>query len=47
VLEAIGLTAAEARSSIRFGFGRYTTEQEIDTAMALIREAADRQRAFA
>jgi len=47
VLEAIGLTAAEARSSIRLGFGRYTTEQEIDTAMALIREAADRQQAFA
>ena len=46
VLEAIGLTATEARSSIRLGFGRYTTEQEIDTAMALIREAADRQRAF-
>jgi cysteine desulfurase len=47
VLEAIGLTAAQARSSIRLGFGRYTTEQEIDTAMALIRDAADRQRAFA
>jgi len=46
VLEAIGLAAAEARSSIRLGFGRYTTEQEIDTAMALIREAADRQRAY-
>jgi cysteine desulfurase len=46
VLEAIGLTTAEARSSIRLGFGRYTTESEIDTAMALIREAADRQRAF-
>jgi len=47
VLEAIGLTAAQARSSIRLGFGRYTTEREIDTAMALIRDAADRQRAFA
>ena len=47
VLEAIGLSAAQARSSIRFGFGRYTTEQDIDTAITLIREAADRQRAFA
>ncbi|WP_454882749.1 cysteine desulfurase family protein [Sphingomonas oryzagri] len=47
VLKAIGLTAAQARSSIRLGFGRYTTEQEIDTAIGLIREAADRQRAFA
>jgi len=47
VLEAIGLAAAQARSSIRLGFGRYTTVEEIDTAMALIRDAADRQRAFA
>jgi cysteine desulfurase len=47
VLEAIGLTSAEARSSIRLGFGRYTTENEIDTAITLIREAADRQQAFA
>jgi cysteine desulfurase len=47
VLEAIGLTAAETRSSIRLGFGRYTTLEEIDTAMMLIREAADRQQTFA
>ncbi|MBA2936339.1 cysteine desulfurase [Sphingomonas sp. CGMCC 1.13654] len=47
VLEAIGLAAAEARSSIRLGFGRYTTGEEIDTAIALILDAADRQRAFA
>jgi cysteine desulfurase len=43
VLEAIGLTPAEARSSIRLGFGRYTTAEDIDTAMTLIRDAADRQ----
>jgi cysteine desulfurase len=47
VLEAIGLTSAQARSSIRLGFGRYTTPQEIETAMRLIHEAADRQQAFA
>ena len=47
VLEAIGLTPAKARASIRLGFGRYTTPQEIETAMTLIREAADRQQAFA
>ena len=47
VLEAIGLSPAQARSSIRLGFGRMTTEAEIDTAITLIREAADRQRAFA
>lgn len=44
VLKAIGLTDAQVRSSIRLGFGRYTTEAEIDEAMALITAAADRQR---
>ena len=47
VLRAIGLGDAEARSSLRLGFGRYTTEGEIDRAMTLIREAADRQGAWA
>lgn len=47
VLRAIGLSDAQARSSIRLGFGRYTTGAEIDAAMALIGEAAERQRAWA
>jgi cysteine desulfurase len=47
VLKALGLTDAEARSSIRLGFGRYTTEEEIDTAIALINEAAARQKEWA
>jgi cysteine desulfurase len=47
VLAAIGLSDAEARSSIRLGFGRYTTADEIDVAIAAIREAADAQRAWA
>ncbi len=40
VLRAIGLTDAQARSTIRLGFGRYTTEDEADTAATLIENAA-------
>jgi cysteine desulfurase len=43
VLNALGLSAAQAKSSIRLGFGRYTSMQEIDTAAALIIAAADAQ----
>lgn len=47
VLSALGLTDAEARSSVRLGFGRYTSEAEIERAASLIVEAADRQQALA
>lgn len=43
VLAALGLSGREARSSIRLGFGRYTTEDELRTALGLIDEAAARQ----
>jgi cysteine desulfurase len=43
VLRAIGLTEAEARTSIRLGFGRYTMPDEIDRAAAAINAAAARQ----
>ena len=41
VLRAIGLTDAQAKSSIRLGFGRYTTTQEIDIAAATINRAVE------
>ncbi len=43
VLAALGLSEREARSSIRLGFGRYTSEDELRAALALIDEAAARQ----
>ena len=39
-LAAIGLTRPEARASLRVGFGRFTTEAEIDAAIAAINAAA-------
>jgi cysteine desulfurase len=43
VLKAIGLTDAEARASLRLGFGRYTLEGELDHALDLILDAAAAQ----
>jgi cysteine desulfurase len=47
VLRAIGLSDREARSSIRLGFGRYTSEDELTEAIRLIDEAAEAQERFA
>ena len=44
VLRALGLSDAEARSSIRIGFGRYTTEAELLDAIDRIDAAARAQR---
>jgi cysteine desulfurase len=44
VLRAIGLSEAAARSSIRIGFGRYTTEEDLTDALDRIIAAADAQR---
>jgi cysteine desulfurase len=44
VLSALGLTDAEARSSIRLGFGRYTREEDLLSALNRIDTAARAQR---
>jgi cysteine desulfurase len=43
VLRALGLSDQQARGSIRLGFGRYTTQEELREAAALINQAAARQ----
>lgn len=47
VLRAIGLSDAQARSSIRIGFGRYTSEEELMAALDRIDIAARAQRVAA
>lgn len=44
VLRALGLGDAQARSSIRLGFGRYTTEADLTAAIARLDAAARAQR---
>jgi cysteine desulfurase len=36
VLRALGLSTDQARSSLRFGLGRFTTAEEIETAIAAV-----------
>lgn len=43
VLRALGLSDAQARSSIRLGFGRYTTEDDVAQAAFSINQAAIQQ----
>jgi cysteine desulfurase len=43
VLQAIGLSKKEAQSAIRLGFGRYTTQVELERAAEAINRAASRQ----
>jgi cysteine desulfurase len=47
VLKAIGLLDAEARASIRLGFGRYTSEAELREGLDRIVAAADAQQVAA
>ena len=47
VLRSIGLTDREARSAIRLGFGRYTSEEELVSAVRRIDAAAHAQQGLA
>jgi len=44
VLRALGLNDELAHSSIRFSFGRYTTEEEVDYAIQKVRHAVEKLR---
>ncbi|MCY4471422.1 MAG: IscS subfamily cysteine desulfurase [Kistimonas sp.] len=44
VLRALGLNDELAHSSLRFSFGRFTTEEEVDYAASQVRRAVDRLR---
>jgi cysteine desulfurase len=44
VLLAMGLSGAEARSAVRFSLGHTTTEQDIDTALAVIPKVVEQLR---
>lgn len=46
VLRAIGLDDELAHSSIRFSLGRFTTEEEVDYAIALVQKSIARLRAL-
>ncbi len=47
VLRALGLSDAQARASIRIGFGRYTREDELRGALQRIFRSAQQQRTLA
>jgi cysteine desulfurase len=46
VLLALGLDEDQARSSLRFGLSRFTTEEEIDSAARLVVDGAARLRSL-
>ncbi len=44
VLRALGLNDELAHSSLRFSFGRFTTEEDVDTAVEQLRNAVGKLR---
>jgi len=47
VLAAMGLTPAQAKASLRLGWGRFTTPAEIDAAAAMIDTAVQTLQQYA
>jgi cysteine desulfurase len=47
VLRALGRSDVLSESSLRFGLGRFTREEEIDTAVAVVGDAVSRLRRIA
>ena len=47
VLKAMGFSNHRARSSLRFSFGRFNTEEEVDVASAAVPEVIDKLRRLA
>jgi cysteine desulfurase len=45
VLRALGVPAARAHGTLRFGLSRFTTDAEIDRAIAIVRDGVERLRA--
>ena len=46
VLKAMGLTTEEAHSSLRFSLGRFTTEEDVDKAVALVKQSVNAVRSM-
>jgi cysteine desulfurase len=47
VLQALGLSADEARSSLRFGLGRFNTDEDVEFAVQMVAQAVSRLRRLA
>lgn len=44
VLTAMGLTEQEAKSAVRFTFGKYNTEEEVDAAVKILKDCVNKIR---